>query len=364
MSTTVFPHPYVETTEERALEAEMDAALIATHRARGHRGESIDHELRDVHAFRTFVGAPLWRWSAECMTAYAGAIGARYPLGTVLGKEGAVRRYCAFGLDPAYDWDARAFALTGQHIRQICTRQNTHRHGRVPVDPKRPVSRAEVQRLFAKIREQYASYYAISERAALPTGMHYGALSFALAYGSRAHEEVNVELRDVSPATRRQAPCAIADVYLRYGKSHDGGPPQPRTVPSIYVFRRFVNGVAWYQRAIRPQLVRANSPRTLILSQRGQKLREASLSNIFEFYRDLAGLPRDLTLHSLRHTFGTVLYESGLDLPTIAKLMGHKHESTTIIYARLADPVMRQRVLEHNRRLIWESEQRCAARSA
>jgi integrase len=49
-----------------------------------------------------------------------------------------------------------------------------------------------------------------------------------------------------------------------------------------------------------------------------------------------------LRLHDLRHSFAAVGAGSGLGLPTIGKLLGHKEVSTTARYAHLADdPVKR-----------------------
>ena len=42
-------------------------------------------------------------------------------------------------------------------------------------------------------------------------------------------------------------------------------------------------------------------------------------------------LPK-LNAHDLRHTYGTLLYESGTDLYSIAKVMGHKDVKVTQIY--------------------------------
>lgn len=48
------------------------------------------------------------------------------------------------------------------------------------------------------------------------------------------------------------------------------------------------------------------------------------------------GWPHRFTCHSLRHAFGTHLYEDGVDLFTLKELLGHKSISSTLIYVHLA----------------------------
>ena len=52
--------------------------------------------------------------------------------------------------------------------------------------------------------------------------------------------------------------------------------------------------------------------------------------------RDAAGIAREGGIHSLRHAFATHLIETGVDLPTVQRLLGHGHLSTTMRYVHLA----------------------------
>jgi len=52
--------------------------------------------------------------------------------------------------------------------------------------------------------------------------------------------------------------------------------------------------------------------------------------------RDAAGIPAEGGIHSLRHAFATHLLEAGVDLPTLQRLLGHGHVSTTMRYLHLA----------------------------
>ena len=57
--------------------------------------------------------------------------------------------------------------------------------------------------------------------------------------------------------------------------------------------------------------------------------------HIHEVERSL-GWEQRITCHSLRHAFGTHLYEDGVDLLTIKVLLGHKSINSTTIYVPLA----------------------------
>ena len=52
--------------------------------------------------------------------------------------------------------------------------------------------------------------------------------------------------------------------------------------------------------------------------------------------RDAAGIAPEGGIHSLRHAFATHLIETGVDLPTVQRLLGHGHLSTTMRYVHLA----------------------------
>ncbi len=51
-----------------------------------------------------------------------------------------------------------------------------------------------------------------------------------------------------------------------------------------------------------------------------------------------AGIVKDVSLHTLRHTYATHLLEQGVNILTIKELLGHAHINTTMIYLHLARP--------------------------
>lgn len=58
-------------------------------------------------------------------------------------------------------------------------------------------------------------------------------------------------------------------------------------------------------------------------------------------HTDPAGRPLHVTLHQLRHTFGTSLVNAGMSLPALMALLGHVTPEMTLRYAKLASPTIR-----------------------
>lgn len=93
--------------------------------------------------------------------------------------------------------------------------------------------------------------------------------------------------------------------------------------------------LAQYLEQARPLLVRENSKDFVFLGSRGEPLTRQSFWRILKALAELAGIPKNLHPHMLRHTFATDLLKSGMNLRSLQTLLGHADLQTTQIYTQV-----------------------------
>jgi integrase/recombinase XerD len=69
----------------------------------------------------------------------------------------------------------------------------------------------------------------------------------------------------------------------------------------------------------------------------GEPYSAASIEKVFHAASEKARIRKDVTLHSLRHSYATHLLEAGTDLRYIQELLGHKSSKTTEIYTHVTE---------------------------
>ncbi len=85
----------------------------------------------------------------------------------------------------------------------------------------------------------------------------------------------------------------------------------------------------------RPNFARDDSPATLFLNHRGQKLTRQGVWLILKEAAEAAGLDGDVTPHTLRHSFAKHKLGQGEDLRRVQELLGHANLSTTQVYRQV-----------------------------
>jgi integrase/recombinase XerC len=82
----------------------------------------------------------------------------------------------------------------------------------------------------------------------------------------------------------------------------------------------------------------------LFRSQSGRRLGARQIQLRFAALCRKAGITRPVSVHSLRHTFATRLYQKTGDLYLVQRALGHRHITTTEIYAKVSDASLRRAI--------------------
>lgn len=103
--------------------------------------------------------------------------------------------------------------------------------------------------------------------------------------------------------------------------------------------------IDWVQRYLtrsRSFLVKKHGERILFVNAHGRRMSRQGFFKIIAGYADKAGLEKDVTPHTLRHSFATHLLENGADLRAVQEMLGHADISTTQIYTHLTKSRLRE----------------------
>jgi len=152
-------------------------------------------------------------------------------------------------------------------------------------------------------------------------------LELLYATGVRVNELASLTIRDVD---------LISGYALVYGKGS-----KERVVP---VGRKAIAAVQDYLAASRPRLCANDSTTrhdTLFVNKSGGPLTDRSIRRILAKYVDQLAITKNVSPHTIRHSFATHLLNNGADLRSVQELLGHVNLSTTQLYTHVTKERMK-----------------------
>lgn len=142
-------------------------------------------------------------------------------------------------------------------------------------------------------------------------------LELLYATGMRVTELIDLNVEDINLA------AAVVRCHSRN---------KERVIP---IYPAAVKALDDYIRLVRPQMLADPSDPTLFVNVGGERMSRQGFWKIIKYYQKKANIDKDITPHTLRHSFAAHLLENGADIHDIQEMLGHADVSSTQVYSQL-----------------------------
>ena len=126
----------------------------------------------------------------------------------------------------------------------------------------------------------------------------------------------------------------VDDVNLELGTIKCAGAKKTRSIP---LYPAALKALTAYLMDIRRGMIADPDERALFVNVNGVRMRRQGFWKILKYYQASAHIEKDITPHTLRHSFAVHLLENGADLGSVQELMGHSDISSTQMYTHMVN---------------------------
>jgi integrase/recombinase XerD len=144
-------------------------------------------------------------------------------------------------------------------------------------------------------------------------------LEVLYATGIRVTELISLRLDDVS----------LTNGYIKVKKKNS-----ERHIPLGNLCKKCLTE---YINKVRPLLIRTEEEKTLFINTNGQKMTRQGYWKILKQYKDQAKIDKDITPHTIRHSFAVHMLQNGAEIKTVQELLGHTDVASTMMYTQFAN---------------------------
>ena len=138
-----------------------------------------------------------------------------------------------------------------------------------------------------------------------------------LLYATGIRELINLDIYDLNLS---------AGIITCHGRDRD------RAIP---LYNAAIKALSEYTEFIRPRMIASPDEKALFVNVSGERMSRQGFWKLIKSYQAKAGIEKDITPHTLRHSFAAHLLENGADLHSIQEMLGHADISSTQIYSQL-----------------------------
>ncbi|MCI6486670.1 MAG: site-specific tyrosine recombinase XerD [Clostridiales bacterium] len=142
-------------------------------------------------------------------------------------------------------------------------------------------------------------------------------LELLYATGIRVTELINLDITDINLAAG-VIRCRTRD--------------KERFIP---MYAKAVKALSDYVTLVRPQMIALPDEPSLFVNVNGERMSRQGFWKIIKYYQKKANIEKDITPHTLRHSFAAHLLENGADIHAIQEMLGHADISSTQVYTQL-----------------------------
>ena len=103
----------------------------------------------------------------------------------------------------------------------------------------------------------------------------------------------------------------------------------------IPIYPEALQALHEYIDTVRPKMIAVPTEHSLFVNVSGERMSRQGFWKIIKYYQEKAHIDKDITPHTLRHSFAVHLLENGADLGSLQELMGHSDISSTQLYAHM-----------------------------
>ncbi len=124
----------------------------------------------------------------------------------------------------------------------------------------------------------------------------------------------------------------VSDVNLELGIIKCAGAKKSRAIP---LYPAALKALSTYLDKIRSTMIADTDEPALFVNVNGVRMSRQGFWKVLKHYQATANIQKEITPHTLRHSFAVHLLENGADIGSVQELMGHSDISSTQVYTQM-----------------------------